>query len=85
MKYLCSYLVVFSLSPTTAVNERRLRPVDAWAIESLERAIDRSALVRELVGRLEASDLVIHIETLGVMPMGIGGATRFITSAGGHR
>ena len=85
MKYLCISLVVLSLSATMAADERRLRPVDPWAIESFERALDRSALMRELVGRLESSDLVIHIDTVTVLPATVGGMTRFVTSAGGTR
>lgn len=85
MKYLCICLVVFSLSPTIAADDRRVRPLDAWAIESFERAVDRSALARELTSRLESSDLVVYIETLTVMPADLGGTTRFMTSAGGNR
>ena len=62
-----------------------MRPLDPWATESFERVIDRSALARELTGRLEASDLVVYIETLTMMPADLGGMTRFMTSAGGYR
>ena len=85
MKYLCICLVVLSLSATIAADERRVRPLDAWATESLNRVIDRSALARELAGRLESSDLLVYIETVTVMPADLGGTTRFMTSAGGNR
>lgn len=85
MKYLCICLVIFSLGAPPAADERRLRPVDAWATESFERASGRSALMREMVSRLEGSDLVIHIDTLTVMPANLGGMTRFVASAGGNR
>ncbi len=85
MKYLCISLVVLSLSPLLAADERRVRPLDPWATESFERVIERSALARELTGRLESSDLVVYIETLTVMPTDLAGTTRFMTSAGGYR
>ncbi|MDO8677932.1 MAG: hypothetical protein Q7R30_05125 [Acidobacteriota bacterium] len=85
MKYLCICLVVLSLSPTVAADERRVRPLDPWATESFERVVDRSMLARALTSRLESSDLVVYIETLTVMPADLGGTTRFMTSAGGYR
>lgn len=85
MKYLCICLVILSLSPTLAADDRRVRPLDPWAAESFERVIDRSALARELTNRLESSDLVVYIETLTVMPTDLRGMTRFMTSAGGVR
>lgn len=85
MKYLCICLVILSLHPTIAAQERRVRPLDPWAAQSFERVVDRSALARELTSRLESSDLVVYIETLTVMPTGLGGTTRFMTSAGGYR
>ena len=85
MKYLCLSLVVLSLNPVLAADERRVRPLDPWATESFERVIQRSALARELTGRLESSDLVVYIETLTVMPPDLGATTRFMTSAGGYR
>ena len=85
MKYWCIVLAAVSLSPTLAADEPRLRPLDPWAAESFERVIERSALARELTGRIASSDLVVYIETLTVMPTDLGGTTRFITSAGGYR
>lgn len=85
MKYLCLLLMVFSLPPTIAADETRLRPLDPWASESFERVVDRSALARELASRIASSDLVVYIETVTVMPMGVGGTTRFMASAGGFR
>jgi hypothetical protein len=86
MKYLSIFLVVFALGARVAADDSfRLRPVDAWAGESFERAWGRSPLVRELVQQIESSNLVVHIETRAVMPMGLAGATWFVASAGGHR
>ena len=85
MKYLCISLVVLALTPLLAADERQLRPLDPWATESFERVVQRSALARELTGRLESSDLVVYIETLTVMPADLAGTTRFMTSAGGYR
>jgi len=85
MKYLCISLVVLALNPMLAADERHVRPLDPWATESFERVIQRSALARELTGRLESSDLVVYVETVTVMPTDIGGMTRFMISAGGYR
>ena len=85
MKYLCIVLATVFLSPTLAADEQRLRPLDPWAAESFQRVVERSALARELTGRIASSDLVVYIETLTVMPANLGGTTRFITSAGGYR
>lgn len=85
MRYLCVVLAAISLSPTVAALESRVRPLDPWAAESLGRLVERSALARRLARRIEASDLIVYIETLTVMPADLGGTTRFMTAAGGYR
>jgi len=61
------------------------RPLDSLAAETFEQAMAGSALVRDLVRQLEASNLVVHIETSRGLPHGISGTMRFVTSRGGYR
>lgn len=83
------YLVigVFVLLPSFAGAGPRgsLRPLDTLAEETLARAIDGSMTVRTLVTRLDASNVIVHIESSRVLPLGIGGMTRFVTTRGGFR
>lgn len=61
------------------------RPLDALAAETFEFAIAGSPLVRDLVRQLEASNLVVHIESTRALPLGVSGTMRFVTSRGGYR
>jgi hypothetical protein len=61
------------------------RPVDAWADAVFALARQRSALVRDMVSELEASNVIVHIESSRLLPSGVGGTTRFVTSQGGYR
>lgn len=92
MRYLSMLVVImlvfvfaFTFAAIAAAEPFALRPVDALAADALSRAITRSATVRALVGTLESSDVIVHIEMSWSMPAGIGGMTRFVTSRGGHR
>ena len=61
------------------------RPVDAWADAVFRLARQRSALVRAMVSELDGSNVIVHIESSRLLPFGIGGVTRFVTSQGGYR
>ena len=63
----------------------QVRGLDAWARESIARGLTASPLVQELVRRLEASDLIVHVESRDALPRGVGGMTRFISLSGGVR
>ena len=62
-----------------------VRPIDAIAANTLERAAARSAIVRSLLDTLEQSDVIVHIQSSRQLPAGIGGMTRFVANRGGHR
>jgi hypothetical protein len=64
---------------------RRVRPLDRWADETVDRGLTRSALVRELVEVLEQSDLIVHVQTITTLPAGIAGQTRLTGDAGVSR
>jgi hypothetical protein len=63
----------------------RVRALDPWAVESLGRIATRSPLARQLIHRLEASNLIVHIVSDPVMPSGVAGTTRFVSQRGGYR
>jgi hypothetical protein len=61
------------------------RPVDPIALETLDHALAYSPIVRSLVGTLEASNVIVHIQSSRRLPAGLSGTTRFVVSRGGRR
>ncbi|HEX6164863.1 MAG TPA: hypothetical protein VFZ31_15960 [Vicinamibacterales bacterium] len=61
------------------------RPVDPIAAETLEFALERSPLVRSLIGTLDRSNVIVHIQSSRQLPPGISGTTRFVVTRGGYR
>lgn len=84
MRYL-SIVLVLMFVPSVAVAETKVRPLDPIASATYANAVEGSAVVRALVERLEASNVIVHIESARTLPLGIGGTTRFVTSRGGYR
>lgn len=84
MRYL-SIVFLLLMVPSLAMAETRLRPLDTIAADTYTQAVEGSAMVRALVARLEASNVIVHIETSRQLPLGIGGTTRFVTSRAGYR
>ena len=85
MRYLCVALILGWPSLTFGDPAFHVRPIDARAAASLARAIDRSPLVRDLIDRLCATNVIIHFELSHQMPSGVLGTTRFGASRGGFR
>jgi hypothetical protein len=87
MRYWSTVLSLLLLVPSLAIAQSKLtpRPLDPDSADTFARAIEGSAVVRALVERLEASNVIVHVETVSQMPSGIGGMMRFVTSRGGHR
>jgi len=81
---LLSALIVSPL-PAAAGEKLTPRPLDPIAADAFDRAVARSARVRSLVATLEASNVIVHIESTRLMPAGISGTTRFVISRGGYR
>ena len=69
----------------TSINVSRVRPLDAWASETLERGIDRSQLVRDLIETLQQTDVIVLLETTSSLPQEVGGTMRLLVVAGGYR
>ncbi len=86
MRYLTIVLSLLLLpSAVVAGTSLTPRPVDPVAAEAFAQALERSEIVRTLVATLEASNVIVHIESSRTMPLGIGGMTRFVTARGGYR
>ncbi len=80
------FLVVLYLSAAAEVSaQTRIRPLDPLSFETFAQATLGSPLVRDLVGQLEASNLVVHIESSRSLPTGVSGTMRFVISRGGYR
>jgi hypothetical protein len=77
--------VTARLKAASIEGTKNVRAADALAAEILERAVARSPTVRVLIRQLEASDVIVHIETARDLPAGVGGMTRFVTKRGGLR
>lgn len=82
--FLLVFLAFFS-SPAVAQASFSTRPLDPVAAQAFERAMARSASVRALVATLDASNVIVHIQSSLHMPGGIHGTTQFVTSRGGFR
>ena len=87
MRYLCLLIALGAMSVDVCADALppAVRPLDAWAAESLARATQRSALVRELLATIASGHVVVHVETAAVMPAGLGGMTRFVSTSHGFR
>jgi hypothetical protein len=86
MRHLTLALSLFLLpSAVAAGTSTTPRPVDPIAAEGFAQALERSEIVRSLVATLDASNVIVHIESSAAMPFGIGGMTRFVASRGGYR
>lgn len=84
MRYL-SVLLLFVFPSFVSGQSLTPRALDALSVETLTRAVDSSALVRSLIATLEASNVIVHIQSSRQLPSGIGGTTRFVISRGGYR
>jgi hypothetical protein len=68
-----------------AQKPERIRALDPWAVESLERVLARSPAARRLIQDLETSDLIVHVLTAPVMPSQVAGTTCFVAEMAGYR
>jgi hypothetical protein len=88
MKWLAVVVSMVVVGPVSADDgadaraTRRVRPLDAWAHESLDRGVTRSAIVRGLIAELEQSDVIVHVQTISTLPVGTAGQTRLSGDGG---
>lgn len=67
------------------VSVGRVRALDPWAVESLRRVATRSPLARQLIHRLDRSNVIVHVVTDLGMPAHLAGTTRFVAQRAGYR
>lgn len=65
--------------------EHRVRPLDMWAVETLDRGLARSSVIRSLIDTLEQSDLIVHLQTVTTLPPGTAGQMRLSGDGGSCR
>lgn len=62
-----------------------MRPLDRTVGALIDRGYSGSAAFRRLVGVIERSDVIVHVEQLILPGDGLAASTRFVTRAGGQR
>jgi len=87
MRYLTLALSLLLLPSAVAAGTSTTtpRPLDPIAAEAFAQALERSAIVRSLVATLEASNVIVHIESSRTLPSDVRGMTRFVVARGGYR
>jgi hypothetical protein len=87
VKSLCLLIVFLVFIPLSVAAQGlpHVRPVDAWAEESLARAESRSASVRTLIRELQESDVIVHVATTPSLRNFRSGMTRFVATTGSYR
>lgn len=85
MRYWSVVLFLLLPSSTLAGGDDAIRVVDPIAASMLAQAVERSAIVRDLIHRLDQSNVIVHIEATRNLPSGIGGTTRFVAGRGAYR
>ena len=80
MSALCVLVCLFAGSPSD-----RVRSLDTWAEETLRFGVERSPTFRHLIAELEASDVIVYVETSVTLPEYASGTTRLAVASGTHR
>ena len=62
-----------------------IRSNDREIVAAITDATDRSATFRDLVARLNRSDVVVYVSFDTASPAGLAGRTTFVSAAGGRR
>lgn len=63
----------------------RIRPSDKRTSALLAAGLERSALLRDLVHTVEASDVIVYIGMNPIMQRGLAGCVTFVSDAGRYR
>ena len=86
MKALCLFVVYLLMAPLAAsAQDGHVRVLDPWAAEALRLGLDRSQTFRDLVAELEASDVIVHVETRVTLPLSASGTTRLAAATDSRR
>ena len=75
------------LSPTsvTAQNVSRVRALDTELHDAIEEGRAHSAVFRELIAQIDASNVIVFVKVDSFMPAGIQGRLTFMSTAAGQR
>lgn len=71
--------------PVAVDPHARVRPLSQRVADVIARGMDRSATFRRLVRRIEASDVIVYIETRRDLRAGVGATMRFVTCSASDR
>jgi len=63
----------------------RIRPTDGRVRALLASGLERSPLLRDLVGRVESGDVIVYVGMNPIMQRGIAGCVTFVSDAGRYR
>ena len=86
MKALCLFVVYLCMTSLAAhAQDERVRALDPWAAEAIRLGRERSQTVRDLVAELDASDIIVHVETRLALPLSAAGTTRLAGATASHR
>ena len=72
-------------SSEAPMDGRHVRTMDPRLREVIDQGVTRSELFRDLVSRLDASDVIVYAERECSMPEHLFGRLSFMTAAGGRR
>jgi hypothetical protein len=71
--------------PAAVDPHARVRPMSRRVEQVMARGMDRSATFRRLVRRIEASDVIVYVETRRDLRAGVGATMRFVTCSASDR
>ena len=80
---LVGYAEAGSFKP--ANRDTSVRPLSAHAEKLLAEGMAGSATFRRMVNRIEASDVIVYVETRPDLRASVGGVMRFVTRSASHR
>ena len=83
----CSLVATSALAAnlTESSREARIRPQDARLTALLRDGITRSATLRALVNRIEASNLIVYVSLSPIMKASLAGKLTWMTRSGDYR
>ncbi len=82
--FVLGVVLLVASAPAVALMPR-VRALDASLLDLLIAGYQASPTIRDLVDRLDRSDVIVHLERLTSPAPGIGGTLRFVGRAGGFR
>jgi len=86
MDFALGVLLFVSLATVHAPHgDQHVRAIDARLRAVIDDGVAHSAVFRNLVAQLDASDVIVYAESVCIMPQGLIGRLTFMSAAGGRR